>query len=1362
MKNKLHFLVLCLLALYSQAQTPGASIFYEQTVGDTRNYIEYIPGNLPLIISVPHGGILQSGETVGGTFYPDNDIAFPDRTCGTNETAANTIILAREIQQELFQLTGCYPHIVLNNLHRSKLDPNREVSEASCGNSNAVDHWNAYHNFIEQATASITANWGKGLYIDLQAQNHTINRIEVGYNLTATALNSPNLNATSLVSASSIKNLVTSNLNNLTHEELIRGNTSIGELFQNVPSTFYASLGHAGCGSTSGYRAVPSATNNGTLVCDDTRPHGNAYAEDEFYSINRHGSGNGNSSTIDGILTSVNRGLVDLGTYNGQVYDTQPQTLVAFAKDYATVTLDFINTHYNDFASFLYFSDLYLVDGPNPSPAIGGLNTGTFTASPSGLVINPSTGQIDTENSTPGDYTITYTVGTCGYFSSSQNITIGTDISQDTTPPTTPTDLIAANITETSVDLSWLPSIDNVDLVGYNLYQDNVVTGVVVSANSSVTNLTPNTTYTFRVTGLDLAGNESAASNEITITTLQNTQLNYCASGSTSNTDEYISRVQFGTIDHASDAQFYSDFTNISTDLVKNAQYVLTVTPEWPVSPFDESYAAWIDFNQDGDFHDAGEQVWTQSNTQQSPVSTMITIPTAVPNGATRMRISMKYNAAPSACETFNYGEVEDYTVHIISSVQDPVPPVLTLLGENPVQITVGDTYTDAGATAIDNVDGDLTDVIVVTGTVNTAIPGTYTLYYNVRDTANNEAPEQTRTVNVVLPADTTPPIITLNGSTTINLNMGEPYIEFGATAVDDVDGDISANISISAMTDPITPGTYEMRYNVSDAAGNAAAEVTRTVNILADTTVPVITLNGSATMILNVGDTYTELGATANDNIDGDISANISISGTVNTAVAGVYTITYNVSDAGGNAATELVRTIIVEEIDLSCDNGISAFPYIESFENTFGAWAQTADDDIDWSMNANRTPSNNTGPSNAIDGNYYLYVEASGNGIGYPNKQAIVTSPCFDLTQLTEATFSFDFHMLGTDMGTLDVEISEDNGATWTSIWTKTGSQGTAWQTANIDISAYTGTNMQLRFNRVTGSTWRADIAIDNIRLIDERITVTGCDNGIGIFPYIEGYEETLGGWTQATNDNLDWIVDRSGTPSNGTGPTSAHEGTFYLYVEASVNTVGYPNKQAVITSPCYDLTSASNASFNFSYHMFGSNDMGTISLEISNDNALTWTTLWTASGNKGNQWLQESIDLSDYLGGSVQFRFNRVTGSTWQADVAIDNVSIQTNLVARGETIAQKEPNEPTIEVAATENSLTLFPNPVRGNILHAKLTVGTIKNYRIINMYGQAVAFGTNGDRIEVGKLASGMYFIEISDGNQILKKKFIKP
>ncbi|MBO6631702.1 MAG: DUF5011 domain-containing protein, partial [Psychroserpens sp.] len=81
---------------------------------------------------------------------------------------------------------------------------------------------------------------------------------------------------------------------------------------------------------------------------------------------------------------------------------------------------------------------------------------------------------------------------------------------------------------------------------------------------------------------------------------------------------------------------------------------------------------------------------------------------------------------------------------------------------------------------------------------------------------------------------------------------------------------------------------------------------------------------------------TYVEQGATATDNIDGDISSSIVIGGSVNTNAAGSYQVTYDVSDAAGNAATQVVRTVNVSEPTSGCSGGINSFPYSEGFENT------------------------------------------------------------------------------------------------------------------------------------------------------------------------------------------------------------------------------------------------------------------------------------------------------------------------------------------------------------------------------------------------------------------------------------------
>lgn len=147
----------------------------------------------------------------------------------------------------------------------------------------------------------------------------------------------------------------------------------------------------------------------------------------------------------------------------------------------------------------------------------------------------------------------------------------------------------------------------------------------------------------------------------------------YCNSASTNVNDEYISRVQLNTIDNTSGAQFYSDFTAISTTLSTDANYTITVTPTWTGTVYSEGYAVWIDYNQDADFNDTGELVFSTGPNQNTSVSGEFTVPAGASEGETRMRVSMKYNAIPTACETFTYGEVEDYTVTIGNG--GPPPP---------------------------------------------------------------------------------------------------------------------------------------------------------------------------------------------------------------------------------------------------------------------------------------------------------------------------------------------------------------------------------------------------------------------------------------------------------------------------------------------------------------------------------------------------------------------------------------------------------------------------------------------------------------------------------------------------------------
>ena len=242
-------------------------------------------------------------------------------------------------------------------------------------------------------------------------------------------------------------------------------------------------------------------------------------------------------------------------------------------------------------------------------------------------------------------------------------------------------------------------------------------------------------------------------------------------------------------------------------------------------------------------------------------------------------------------------------------TVSDLTRPVITLLGSNPLSINEGTVFSDPGTTVSDNVDTGL--VATVTGSVNNSIVGIYTLNYNVVDAAGNAAITQTREVHVVAAVDTTPPVIDLLGVNPVSIEQGMLYDDAGATASDNVDTTITVITSGTVNTSVV--GSYTLSYNATDSSGNAASTVTRIVHVTLDATSPTISLLGNNPESVEQGSLYLDAGATANDNFDGDITADIVVNNSVDTSRVGNYTVTYNVSDAAGNQALQATRTVHV-----------------------------------------------------------------------------------------------------------------------------------------------------------------------------------------------------------------------------------------------------------------------------------------------------------------------------------------------------------------------------------------------------------------------------------------------------------------
>lgn len=352
-------------------------------------------------------------------------------------------------------------------------------------------------------------------------------------------------------------------------------------------------------------------------------------------------------------------------------------------------------------------------------------------------------------------------------------------------------------------------------------------------------------------------------------------------------------------------------------------------------------------------------------------------------------------------------------------NVVDTTPPVITLTGDPEVTVECGTSYADAGATADDVCEGDLTLSISTVNPVDVNVVNDYTITYDVSDSVPNAATQVTRTVHVV---DTTLPVITLQGNAVVYVDMGSTYSDAGATAYDSCGAvDLTGSIVTVNPVDTNVPDTYTVTYDVADGQGNDAIQVTRSVVVIdtsqpdivlveveSELTVlvtynkdmtggigmdvagnyevsgsgvgtfstnpssvetvsgteyrlvwtrpdemfdggdivitvpdtfsvedsagnfirdnagtdlggaigeaPVITLNGAnETLECNL-DTFVEAGATAEDNVDGSVSVLITGDDLVDTAVTGVYTISYDAEDAAGNASTTS-RTVTVAD---------------------------------------------------------------------------------------------------------------------------------------------------------------------------------------------------------------------------------------------------------------------------------------------------------------------------------------------------------------------------------------------------------------------------------------------------------------
>lgn len=281
------------LGLVAQEGVPHKSVM------GSNNYIEFIEGNMPLVISIPHGGYL----------IPES---IPERICVgcAKNPDVFTIEIGTDIRRFIYEKTGFYPYVIINHLHRTRLDPNRNIEEAAVGNIQAEQAWKEFHNYIDSAIYEVEKSFGKGLYIDLHGHRHKIKRVELGYLLTAEELRLDDdfLNDETFFEYSSLRNLINNNINSYSYTELLRGPESFGTMLEDT-----------------GYECVPSQKHPSPKIGE---PHFSG-----GYNTSRHSSVSGNS--LDGIQIEI-----DLELRN------DPVRRVDFAESISDVILKYLKTHY--------------------------------------------------------------------------------------------------------------------------------------------------------------------------------------------------------------------------------------------------------------------------------------------------------------------------------------------------------------------------------------------------------------------------------------------------------------------------------------------------------------------------------------------------------------------------------------------------------------------------------------------------------------------------------------------------------------------------------------------------------------------------------------------------------------------------------------------------------------------------------------------------------------------------------------------------------------------------------------------------------------------------------------------------------
>ncbi|XP_052085693.1 MAM and LDL-receptor class A domain-containing protein 2-like [Mytilus californianus] len=342
-----------------------------------------------------------------------------------------------------------------------------------------------------------------------------------------------------------------------------------------------------------------------------------------------------------------------------------------------------------------------------------------------------------------------------------------------------------------------------------------------------------------------------------------------------------------------------------------------------------------------------------------------------------------------------------------------------------------------------------------------------------------------------------------------------------------------------------------------------------------------------------------------------------------------------------------------------------------------------QATDDDFNWTGKSGQTGSSGTGPQSAVEGSWYKYVEVSSP----VSNNAVARLESSTTLNAGDYCLTFEYHMFGSDtMG--ELKISTGVTAPENDLFKESGNHDDQWNMGMITFTSVAGMKLFIEANKAT--TWKGDIAIDDIKLKSGICDVNACDSS----PCQNGGScsetTTASGYTCACqagfneqnceqsdgrsvseftcdfeaqnncvfentddDDDFDWTYRSGSTPSSGTGPSSAYDGTQYVYTEASSSVQG---DKAVLSTVNTLLAGTSSYCLQFYLHMYGK--PGNMAVKFGNRGSSS--SVWSVSGDQGDQWVFYQVELPPSFTDPV-IVFEATRGSSYRGDIALDSVKL-----------------------------------------------------------------------------------------------------